>query len=78
MGQSANIVHVIISQLSQQHFGIMYATLLEWKNIFFEPDTNVIRSRKTQVRIGAIQWQMREVESVEELLKQVEYFIDAV
>ncbi|RNF52669.1 GNAT family N-acetyltransferase [Marinomonas hwangdonensis] len=55
-----------------------YATLLEWKNIFFEPDTNVIRSRKTQVRIGAIQWQMREVESVEELLKQVEYFIDAV
>ena len=55
-----------------------YATLLEWKNIFFEPDTNVIRSRKTQVRIGAIQWQMREVESVDELLKQVEYFIDAV
>jgi predicted amidohydrolase len=30
------------------------------------------------VRIGAIQWQMREVESVEELLKQVEYFIDAL
>lgn len=55
-----------------------YATLLEWKNIFFEPETTVIQSRKTQVRIGAIQWQMREVESADELLKQVEYFIDAV
>ncbi|MEP0071567.1 MAG: carbon-nitrogen hydrolase family protein [Marinomonas sp.] len=55
-----------------------YATLLEWKNIFFEPETTVIESRKTQVRVGAIQWQMREVESADELLKQVEYFIDAV
>lgn len=55
-----------------------YATLLEWKNIFFEPETTVIKSRKTQVRVGAIQWQMREVESADELLKQVEYFIDAV
>ncbi|MCZ2721438.1 carbon-nitrogen hydrolase family protein [Marinomonas sp. 15G1-11] len=55
-----------------------YATLLEWKNIFFAPETTVIKSRKTLVRAGAIQWQMREVESVDELLKQVEYFIDAV
>jgi len=55
-----------------------YATLLEWKNIFYAPETSVIRTRKTQVRIGAIQWQMREVASVDELLTQVEYFIDAV
>ncbi|SBT16411.1 (R)-stereoselective amidase [Marinomonas gallaica] len=56
-----------------------YATLLEWKNIFYEPEKNtVLEYRKTQVRIGAVQWQMREVESVEELLKQVEYFIDAL
>ncbi len=55
-----------------------YATLLEWRNIFFEPEMPVIQTRKTQVRIGAIQWQMREVESVEECLNQVEYFIDAL
>jgi predicted amidohydrolase/GNAT superfamily N-acetyltransferase len=55
-----------------------YATLLEWRNIFFEPELPVIQTRKTQVRIGAIQWQMREVESVEECLNQVEYFIDAL
>jgi predicted amidohydrolase/GNAT superfamily N-acetyltransferase len=55
-----------------------YATLLEWNNIFFEAESPVIETRKTQVRIGAIQWQMREVSSVEELLKQVEYFVDAL
>lgn len=55
-----------------------YATLLEWRNIFYEPASAVIDTRKTQVRIGALQWQMREVESVEELLRQVEYFIDAL
>ncbi len=55
-----------------------YATLLEWRNIFFEPESSVLDTRKTIVRIGAIQWQMREVGSVEEMLKQVEYFIDAL
>jgi predicted amidohydrolase/GNAT superfamily N-acetyltransferase len=55
-----------------------YATLLEWRNIFYEPESTVIESRKTQVRVGAVQWQMREVDSVEELLQQVEYFIDAL
>jgi predicted amidohydrolase/GNAT superfamily N-acetyltransferase len=55
-----------------------YATLLEWRNIFYEPESTVIETRKTLVRIGAIQWQMREVETVEEMLKQVEYFIDAL
>lgn len=55
-----------------------YATLLEWRNIFYEPETTVIQTRKTQVRIGAIQWQMREVDSVQECLNQVEYFIDAL
>lgn len=55
-----------------------YATLLEWRNIFYEPEMPVIETRKTQVRIGAIQWQMREVHSVEECLNQVEYFIDAL
>ncbi|MGI1678913.1 MAG: bifunctional GNAT family N-acetyltransferase/carbon-nitrogen hydrolase family protein [Cellvibrionaceae bacterium] len=55
-----------------------YATLLEWNNILFEPNELVIETRKTQVRVGAIQWQMREVGSVDEMLKQVEYFVDAL
>lgn len=41
-----------------------YATLLEWNNILFEPAENVLDTRPTQVRVGAVQWQMREFASV--------------
>ncbi|MED5525962.1 MULTISPECIES: bifunctional GNAT family N-acetyltransferase/carbon-nitrogen hydrolase family protein [Pseudomonadota] len=54
-----------------------YATLLEWSNILFDPEESTF-SQKRQVRIGAVQWQMREFHSAEEVLKQVEYFVDAV
>lgn len=55
-----------------------YATLLEWSNILFEPEEPVFKTRRTNVRVGAVQWQMRAVNSAEELLSQVEYFVDAV
>ncbi|RUO20245.1 carbon-nitrogen hydrolase family protein [Aliidiomarina haloalkalitolerans] len=55
-----------------------YATLLEWSNFLYEPADTVIKARSRNVRVGAIQWQMRLVDSVEELLQQVEYFVDAV
>jgi len=55
-----------------------YATLLEWNNFLYEPSKTFINSRSRNVRIGAVQWQMRAVESVEEMLQQVEYFVDAL
>ena len=55
-----------------------YATLLEWSNILYSPPAPVLSARKTQIRLGAVQWQMREVHSVEEVLRQVEYFVDAL
>lgn len=55
-----------------------YATLLEWNNIFFEPEESVVNTRKSVVRLGAVQWQLRSIQSAEEMLYQVEYFIDAL
>ncbi|TLF48178.1 GNAT family N-acetyltransferase [Halomonas urmiana] len=55
-----------------------FATLLEWNNILFEPAERVLENRPTQVRVGAVQWQMREFSSVESVLQQVEYFVDAL
>ena len=56
-----------------------YATLLEWFNIYYEPkNPKLFGARKTVARIGCVQWQMREMKSVEELLQQVEYFVDAL
>ena len=55
-----------------------FATLLEWNNILYDPADTVIKARKTLVRVGVVQWQMREVNSPDEVLQQVEYFVDAV
>ena len=56
-----------------------YATLLEWFNIYYHPThKKLFGAKKTTARIGCVQWQMREFHSVDELLQQVEYFINAL
>ncbi|GAB1261161.1 bifunctional GNAT family N-acetyltransferase/carbon-nitrogen hydrolase family protein [Aurantivibrio plasticivorans] len=55
-----------------------YATLLEWNNILFDPEPTVLETAKPVVRVGAVQWQMRGVKSLEDLMSQVEFFVDTV
>ena len=56
-----------------------YATLLEWFNIYYEPEkVKLFGAQKTTARIGCVQWQMRELRSVEEFLQQAEYFVNAL
>lgn len=56
-----------------------FATLIEWENLAYDPrPAPIVGAAKTTVRIGAVQWQMRNVHSVDELLNQVEFFVDAV
>ncbi|TVR67689.1 MAG: GNAT family N-acetyltransferase [Spirochaetaceae bacterium] len=55
------------------------ATLLEWTNIYYQrKGPSLLDTPRTQVRIGMVQWQMRAVTSLEDLLEQVEFFVDAV
>ncbi len=55
-----------------------YAVLLEWDNIYYEKETEEPSAIKKIVRIGLIQWQMRPYKSLDDLMQQAEYFIDAV
>ncbi|MCB1309490.1 MAG: carbon-nitrogen hydrolase family protein, partial [Leptospiraceae bacterium] len=56
-----------------------YATLLEWINIYYEDKSRSIWStRKSVIRVGAVQWQMRRVQGVEDIINQMEYFVDAL
>lgn len=55
-----------------------YATLLEWINIYYEEKQKPLGTAKTVVRVGAVQWQMRAVNSFAEFRQQIEYFVDAV
>jgi len=55
-----------------------FATLLQWYNIYYEKDADTVRYNKSIVRIGLVQWQMRDYRNLQGFLEQVEYFIDAV
>lgn len=54
-----------------------FATLLEWDNIYYEAESNLIHQMKSVVRIGLVQWQMRPY-NLDGFMQQVEYFVDAV
>lgn len=56
-----------------------YATLLEWDNFFYEEDISSVHDyEKTIVRIGIVQWQMRAILSVDDLMEQAEFFINSL
>ena len=58
--------------------GVAMMVLLEWDNIFYEKPVKKAATTKTVVRLGLIQWQMRPYRNLDDLMQQVEYFIDAV
>lgn len=55
-----------------------YAVLLEWDNIYYEKPKEKAAIVNKVVRLGLIQWQMRPYANMDELMQQVEYFVDAV
>lgn len=55
-----------------------FAVLLEWDNIYYTKQSKKAATKKKNVRLGLIQWQMRLYKDLEELMEQAEYFVDAV
>ena len=82
--QLANGFHirrVIKNYLKDDSASCGYATLLEWINVYYDEEEEVaplFGRNVTKARVGTVQWQMRELENVDELLQQIEYFVDAV
>lgn len=65
--------------LPEDEKSLGYATLLEWNNILYEPEgISVDEMKKSVVRVGIVQWQMRKNASLEDWLSQVEYFVDSL
>lgn len=54
-----------------------YAVLLKWENIYYEPE-QALRAKKTTIRLGLVQWQMRPYADAADLLRHAEFFIDAL
>ncbi len=79
--QLANDFHIrkiLFHYLPEDTESRAFAVLLEWLNIYYEPKELLIGRRKTIVRVGVVQWQMRALKTFEELFQQVEFFVDAV
>lgn len=56
-----------------------HATLLQWHNLYYDPSKiQLIGAPRTSARVGLVQWQMRTFNSVDELITQLEYFVDAL
>lgn len=55
-----------------------FAVLMEWDNIYYTKPSKAVSTNKSVVRLGLIQWQMRPYNDLDELLHQVEYFVDSV
>lgn len=55
-----------------------FATLLEWDNILYEPETTGLYPRKQIARIGVVQRRMRHAQDIDDLLSQIEFFVDAL
>jgi len=73
------VKRVLKGYLPDDKESLGYATLLEWSNLYYDPEkTPLIGADRTSARIGLVQWQMRPLKSVAELIQQVEYFIDAL
>jgi predicted amidohydrolase/GNAT superfamily N-acetyltransferase len=55
-----------------------YATLLEWINVYFEQSQKLFGGKKSLVRVGVVQWQMRPLSSLKDLIQHIEFFVDTV
>ena len=55
-----------------------FATLLEWNNIYYEPDARSNSPSKKAIRLGLVQWQMRSFKNLQEFYDQIEFFVDTV
>ncbi|WP_405575413.1 bifunctional GNAT family N-acetyltransferase/carbon-nitrogen hydrolase family protein [Winogradskyella sp. Asnod2-B02-A] len=55
-----------------------YAVFMEWDNIYYTKKRKRASSVKSIVRLGLIQWQMRPYNTLEDLMQQVEFFVDSV
>ncbi|MDQ0232364.1 bifunctional GNAT family N-acetyltransferase/carbon-nitrogen hydrolase family protein [Metabacillus malikii] len=62
--------------LSDDLASYQYATLMEWNNVDYQPNTKRFYKTSHPVRICVVQYMMKQINSFEEFAKQVEYYTD--
>ncbi|MBU2554277.1 MAG: bifunctional GNAT family N-acetyltransferase/carbon-nitrogen hydrolase family protein [Bacteroidetes bacterium] len=78
MSNDFHPVRVIRGYLEGDKESQEYAVLLEWDNVYYESKSNKAVAKKSNVRLGLIQWQMRLYKNLDDLMQQAEFFVAAV
>lgn len=73
-----HVIRVMTNYLEGDTSSRDYAVLLEWNNIYYDKTPKLINLRKSVIRLGLVQWQMRPLANLEALFEQCEFFIDVV
>ena len=72
------VARVVRNYLPEDRESGATAVVLVWPNIWYEEEEVLVGGRRSSARVGVLQWQMRRVRGIEDLMEQAEYFIDAV
>lgn len=73
-----HVLRIIKNYLEGDEESKEFAVLLEWNNVYYDESPKLINLEKSVIRIGLVQWQMRQLNNVEEFFEQAEFFIDVV
>lgn len=71
-------IKVLKGYLEGDEVSMENAVLLEWDNIYYEKPNKKATTTKKIVRLGLVQWQMRPYKDAQELMQQVEFFVDSL
>lgn len=78
MSNDFHPVRVLKGYLEGDEASNEFAVLLEWDNIYYEKVERQLIPDKRVAKLGLVQWQMRPYNTLDELMQQAEYFIDAL
>lgn len=73
-----HVLRIIKNYLEGDEESKEFAVLLEWNNIYYDESPRLINLEKSVIRLGLVQWQMRQLNNLEEFFEQAEFFIDVV
>lgn len=73
-----HVKKVIKGYLPGDHESKEFATLMEWNNIYYSKPSKTTFPKKTVVRLGLVQWQMRLFKDFDTLVSHIESFVDSV
>ena len=71
-------VRVLKGYLDGDKKSMGFAVLLRWDNVYYQKPATKAKIKKRVVRLGLLQWQMRNYANLQELMQQAEFFIDTL